>query len=130
MRPDCWCSPASIDSHFHCRAPSLPEREDFASGTRAAAAGGVTTLLEMPIAVPPTTDGAVLADRRAHAERDAYIDVGFYASSATLDPRQDRLGRCRRRGRPEGIPAGGARPDGRMSSTASASTATTISCAR
>jgi allantoinase len=77
--------PGVIDSHFHCRAPSHPEREDFASGTRAAAAGGVTTILEMPISVPPTTDGAILADRRAHAERDAYIDVGFYASSATLD---------------------------------------------
>jgi allantoinase len=82
--------PGVIDSHFHCRAPSHPEREDFASGTRAAAAGGVTTLLEMPIAIPPTTDGAILADRRAHAERDAYIDVGFYASSATLDP--DKIG--------------------------------------
>ena len=33
--------PGTIDSHFHCRAPSFPEREDFASGTRAAAAGGV-----------------------------------------------------------------------------------------
>src|SRR5215218_390915 len=82
--------PGVIDSHFHCRAPSHPEREDFASGTRAAAAGGVTTLLEMPISVPPTTDGTVLANRRAHAERDAYIDVGFYASSATLDP--DKIG--------------------------------------
>ncbi len=77
--------PGTIDSHFHCRAPSHPEREDFASGTRAAAAGGVTTILEMPIAIPPTIDGAILADRRAHAERDAYVDVGFYASSATLD---------------------------------------------
>ena len=77
--------PGTIDSHFHCRAPSHPEREDFATGTRAAAAGGVTTILEMPISIPPTIDGAVIADRRAHAERDAYVDVGFYASSATLD---------------------------------------------
>ena len=115
---------------FSLPCPQLPEREDFASGTRAAAAGGVTTLLEMPIAIPPTTDGAALADRRAHAERDAYIDVGFYASSATLDPAQDRLRRCGRRHRPEGIPAGGAARTGGVSSTASASTATTISCAR
>jgi allantoinase len=82
--------PGTIDSHFHCRAPSFPEREDFASGTRAAAAGGVTTILEMPISVPPTTDGATLAARRAHARRDAYVDVGFYSSSATLD--RDRIG--------------------------------------
>lgn len=78
--------PGTIDSHFHCRAPSFPEREDFASGTRAAAAGGVTTVLEMPISIPPTTDGATLAERRDHAERDAYIDVGFYSASGTLDP--------------------------------------------
>ena len=84
--------PGTIDSHFHCRAPSFPEREDFASGTRAAAAGGVTTVLEMPISVPPTTDGATLAERRAHAQRDAYVDVGFYSSSATLD----RTGLARR----------------------------------
>lgn len=81
--------PGAIDSHFHCRAPSHPEREDFGSGTRAAAAGGVTMVLEMPISVPPTTDGATLAARRAHAERDAYVDVGFYSSSATLD--RDRI---------------------------------------
>src|SRR5690348_16303437 len=55
--------PGTIDSHFHCRAPSFPEREDFASGSRAAAAGGVTTVLEMPISIPPTTDGATLAER-------------------------------------------------------------------
>src|SRR5215212_9203510 len=82
--------PGTIDSHFHCRAPSFPEREDFASGTRAAAAGGVTTVLEMPISVPPTTDGATLVERRAYAQRDAYVDVGFYSSSATLD--RDRIG--------------------------------------
>src|SRR4051812_17551559 len=82
--------PGTIDSHFHCRAPSFPEREDFASGTRAAAAGGVTTVLEMPISVPPTTDGATLVERRADAQRDAYVDVGFYSSSATLD--RDRIG--------------------------------------
>ncbi len=78
--------PGVIDSHYHCRAPANPEREDFGSGTRAAAAGGVTTVLEMPISKPPTRDGATLAARRAHAERDAYVDVGFYTSSATLDP--------------------------------------------
>src|SRR6266542_5631681 len=44
--------PGIVDAHFHCRAPGHPEREDFASGTRAAAAGGATTVLEMPIADP------------------------------------------------------------------------------
>src|SRR5438046_2737289 len=45
-----WLLPGFVDAHFHCRAPDHPEREDFSSGTAAAAAGGVTTLLEMPIA--------------------------------------------------------------------------------
>ena len=77
--------PGVIDSHFHCRAPANPEREDFASGTRGAAAGGVTAIIEMPIAIPPTTDGPSLNVRREHAERDSYVDFGFYSSSATLD---------------------------------------------
>lgn len=78
--------PGVIDSHFHCRAPSFPEREDFGSGTASAAAGGVTTVIEMPISIPPTTDGESLALRRSHAERDAYVDVAFYSSPGTLDP--------------------------------------------
>ena len=41
--------PGIVDTHFHCRAPDHPEREDFDSGTAAAAAGGVTTIVEMPI---------------------------------------------------------------------------------
>ena len=82
--------PGVIDSHFHCRAPANPEREDFATGTRGAAAGGVTAIIEMPIAIPPTTDGASLNVRRAHAERDAYVDFAFYSSSATLDRQRIR----------------------------------------
>jgi dihydropyrimidinase/allantoinase len=78
--------PGIIDSHFHCRAPANPEREDFATGTRAAAAGGVTTVIEMPISVPPTTDGASLAVRRADATPNIVVDLAFYSSSATLVP--------------------------------------------
>src|SRR5712691_4771681 len=44
--------PGAVDVHFHCRAPSHPERGDFGSETRAAAAGGVTTIFEMPISDP------------------------------------------------------------------------------
>src|SRR5581483_38637 len=44
--------PGVVDAHFHCRAPGHPEREDFTTGTRAAAAGGATTVLEMPLADP------------------------------------------------------------------------------
>jgi len=83
--------PGAIDSHFHVRAPSHPEREDFGSATAAAAAAGVTAIVEMPISEPPTTTGTRLRDRADLARREAYIDVGFYASSATLS-RDDLLG--------------------------------------
>lgn len=78
--------PGVIDAHFHCRAPSHAERETFATGTAAAAAGGVTTVLEMPISVPPTANGAVLAERMALAATEAVVDVGFYCGCGTLDP--------------------------------------------
>lgn len=77
--------PAAIDSHFHSRAPSNPEREDFATATAAAAAGGVTTIVEMPISIPPATNGTIIRSRADLALRDGYVDVGFYASSATLN---------------------------------------------
>jgi len=81
--------PGVIDSHFHCRAPANPERETFATGTRAAAAGGVTTVIEMPISIPATTDGPSLRARRDVAEPELYVDMAFYSSSATLD--RDRI---------------------------------------
>ena len=52
--------PGAIDIHFHCRAPAYPQRGDFATETRAAAAGGVTTVFEMPISKPCCATGDVL----------------------------------------------------------------------
>lgn len=77
--------PGMVDTHFHCRAPDHPEREDFDSGTAAAAAGGVTTILEMPITSPACTTPEVLARRMELAARQARIDVGFYAAPGSLD---------------------------------------------
>src|SRR4051794_2250601 len=51
--------PGIIDAHFHCRAPAYPERGDFATETAAAAAGGVTTVFEMPITKPPVLNAEV-----------------------------------------------------------------------
>ncbi|HEU0113626.1 MAG TPA: hypothetical protein VFQ80_03080, partial [Thermomicrobiales bacterium] len=76
--------PGAIDSHVHARAPSHPEREDFASISRAAAAGGVVALIEMPISEPPAIDGAVVRERARLAAAEACVDIGFYASAATL----------------------------------------------
>lgn len=76
----CFVLPGIVDTHFHCRAPERPDREDFDSGSKAAAAGGVTTLLEMPISDPPPTTPETLAARMELAARQARIDIGFYVA--------------------------------------------------
>lgn len=80
-----WVLPGIVDAHFHCRAPDAPEREDFASGTAAAAASGVTTLFEMPIADVGVARPEIWLDRLAIASRDAYIDFGLFGGCGTRD---------------------------------------------
>ena len=73
--------PGLIDTHVHLRSPGNAEREDPVSGTSAAAAGGLTTLLEMPISLVPanSADGLI---RRATAIQDgALIDFGLYGAA-------------------------------------------------
>ena len=70
--------PGFVDAHFHCRAPARPDREDFTTGTASAAAGGVTTVLEMPIADPGVHSAEIVRQRRALGERDAVVDFGLY----------------------------------------------------
>ncbi|NJM07722.1 dihydroorotase family protein [Candidatus Gracilibacteria bacterium] len=72
---------------MHCRAPDHPEREDFASGTAAAAAAGITTILEMPIAAIGVAHPDILNARRELAERDTHVDFGLYAAPGSLDPK-------------------------------------------
>lgn len=80
-----WVLPGFVDPHVHCRAPDHPEREDFASGTAAAAAAGITTILEMPIADVGVSRPEILHARRVLAERDAHVDFGLYGACGTLD---------------------------------------------
>ena len=80
--------PGAIDVHFHCRSPSHPERGDFASETAAAAAGGVTTVFEMPISDPACSTPAVFQDRRDLASTHAHVNVGLY-SGAVLGSRAE-----------------------------------------
>lgn len=80
-----YVMPGAIDVHFHCRAPSHPERGDFASETAAAAAGGVTTVFEMPISDPACSTPAALRLRRALADADAHVNVALY-SGAAIEP--------------------------------------------
>jgi allantoinase len=77
--------PGIVDAHFHCRAPGHPEREDFSSGTRAAAAGGVTTVLEMPIAYPGVHSGEILRARRELGESQAHVDFGLYGGGGASE---------------------------------------------
>ncbi len=83
--------PGIIDIHFHVRAPGHPERGTFASETRAAAAGGVTTILEMPISIPGTARRDILEDRIALALSETVVNVGFYGAPGLLD-RDEILG--------------------------------------
>lgn len=76
--------PGIVDIHFHVRAPSYPERGTVLSETRAAAAGGVTTLFEMPIAKPCCSTPEELARRRDHFAKHAVIDFGLYAAPGDL----------------------------------------------
>src|SRR3989442_4315212 len=55
--------PGAIDVHVHFRDPGYPHKEDFASGTAAAALGGVTTVFDMPNTIPPTGTAEILAAR-------------------------------------------------------------------
>jgi allantoinase len=71
--------PGIVDTHVHINEPGRTEWEGFAHATRAAAAGGVTTLVDMPLnSVPPTTTLAALGAKRCAAEGQCHVDVGFW----------------------------------------------------
>jgi allantoinase len=74
--------PGLVDTHVHVNEPGRTEWEGFATATRAAAAGGVTTLLDMPLnSVPATTTVAALDLKRSVAAGQAWVDVGFWGGS-------------------------------------------------
>ncbi|MER8827856.1 dihydroorotase family protein [Mesorhizobium sp. M0938] len=75
----CFLLPGLVDAHAHLREPGLTHKEDFSSGTHAAALGGVTTVLDMPTDEPWTTRADELADKMAMAEGRIHVDVGFQA---------------------------------------------------
>ena len=77
--------PGIVDAHFHCRAPGHPHREDFSSGSQAAAAGGATTVLEMPIAYPGVHSGEILRARRELGEAQAHVDFALYGGGGASE---------------------------------------------
>lgn len=71
--------PGLVDTHVHINEPGRTEWEGFETATRAAAAGGVTTLVEMPLnSIPPTTTLEGLEAKRDVARKKCHVDVGFW----------------------------------------------------
>lgn len=80
--------PGMIDMHVHLRDPGFPERENFESGTRAAAAGGVTTVIDMPNTTPATVTLEAFKQKKAIAEQKSYVDFGFIGGAGEV-PKED-----------------------------------------
>ncbi len=70
--------PGIIDSQVHFREPGLEHKENLASGTAAAALGGVCTIFEMPNTFPATTTAETLADKLARADGRSWTDYAFF----------------------------------------------------
>ncbi|KAI0014577.1 allantoinase [Xylariomycetidae sp. FL0641] len=71
--------PGLVDAHVHLNEPGRTEWEGFNTGTRAAASGGVTTVIDMPLnAIPPTTTLAGFKEKLAASQGQCWVDVGFY----------------------------------------------------
>jgi allantoinase len=74
--------PGLVDTHVHVNEPGRTDWEGFATATAAAAAGGTTTILDMPLnSLPPTVDPDALAAKRAAAEGRVRVDVGFWGGA-------------------------------------------------
>lgn len=79
--------PGVIDDQVHFREPGLTHKGDIAEGSRAAAAGGVTSFMDMPNVVPPTTTLKRLEEKQEIARRDSAVNYSFYlgATSDNMD---------------------------------------------
>ena len=87
--------PGAVDAHFHCRAPSHPERATFASESRAAASSGITTLFEMPISDPPCSTPEAFEARRQLGEAESLVDFALYSGAGITDPaRAEAMAEC------------------------------------
>ena len=74
--------PGLVDTHVHVNEPGRTEWEGFASVTRAAAAGGVTTIVDMPLnSIPATVDVPAVDVKRKAASGQCHVDVGFWGGA-------------------------------------------------
>ncbi|HUL07758.1 MAG TPA: dihydroorotase [Candidatus Acidoferrum sp.] len=86
--------PGVIDTQVHFREPGLEHKEDLATGTAAAALGGVTAVFEMPNTRPSTLTADDLADKRQRAEGRVWCDIAFFVGAAAENA--DQLGELER----------------------------------
>ncbi len=84
--------PGVIDPHVHFREPGLTHKEDFLTGSRAAAAGGVTTVIDMPNTLPPTTTARRLEEKRELA-RKSVVNYGFHFGAVKANIEQIKKAR-------------------------------------
>lgn len=83
--------PGLVDSHVHINEPGRTDWEGFATATRAAAAGGVTSLVDMPLnSIPPTTTVENLQAKVAASEGQLWVDVGFWGGAVPGNARELR----------------------------------------
>jgi dihydroorotase-like cyclic amidohydrolase len=75
-----WVLPGAIDAHVHSRDPGFPEKEDFGSLTAAAAAGGVTTVVDMPNTVPAVDSAPVFEEKVEIASSKALVDFALWGA--------------------------------------------------
>lgn len=89
--------PGLVDTHVHVNEPGRTEWEGFATATRAAAAGGVTTIVDMPLnSLPPTTTVQALETKRAAAAGRVAVDVGFWGGAVPANTGDDGIGELAR----------------------------------
>jgi allantoinase len=83
--------PGLVDTHVHVNEPGRTHWEGFASATRAAAAGGVTTIVDMPLnSLPPTVSVAALETKLRAAEGQCHVDVGFWGGAVPANVKELR----------------------------------------
>ena len=71
--------PAGIDLHVHFRDPGLTQKEDFSTGSQAAAFGGISCVFDMPNTQPQATNIQALKEKAQLASEKSYVDFGLYA---------------------------------------------------
>lgn len=77
--------PGIIDTHAHTREPGYTHKEDFLSASQAAAAGGVTTIIDMPNVEPPTDTTERFKEKQALADEKSIVDWGHWVAGTNVD---------------------------------------------